>query len=216
MVKGVRRWLRVWLVRIFLFIFLLILFANGFLYWQTERQRYASVDLVPPKRVAIVFGAQVVNGKLSAMLQERVDAAITLYKAGKIQKILVSGDDGDASYNEVTPMYDHALASGVPKADIIADYAGFSTYDTCYRAEAIFGVSEAVLLTQRYHQPRAIYTCNTLGVNAVGVDLPDWELHPDVMTRLAMREWFAAVKAIWEVDIIHPKATVLGSYEGIK
>lgn len=136
--------------------------------------RYApsifSPEEVRGERVAIVFGARVYNsGRLSAMLRDRVDTAIDLYKAGKVQKLLLSGDNQFADYNEPGAMMDYAIAQGVPAGDIQPDFAGRRTYDTCYRARAIFQVESAILVTQRFHLPRALLLCNQLGIDAVGV-----------------------------------------------
>lgn len=91
------------------------------------------------------------------MFRDRVDTAIDLYKAGKVQKLLVSGDNRFANYNEPGAMMAYAIAHGVTPADIQPDYGGHRTYDTCYRAQAIFQVQEAILVTQAFHLPRALY-----------------------------------------------------------
>ncbi len=95
------------------------------------------------------------------------------------------------------------------------DYAGFSTYESCYRARVIFGVTRAVLITQRYHLPRALYLCRNLGIDAVGVGTRDWGVYSDgLMTLYSFREVPAIMKALWEVHITHPTPTYLGPYEG--
>ena len=131
--------------------------------------RYAALihelDVAPAAPVAIVFGAGVrTDGRLSPMLRDRMDTAITLYQAGKVRKLLVSGDNRFVEYNEPAAMYDYAVARGVPPDDVVRDYAGRRTYDTCYRANAIFGVTDALLVTQRFHLPRALFTCRNLGL----------------------------------------------------
>ena len=113
----------------------------------------------PSAPVAIVFGAGVRgDGRLSPMLRDRMDTAVALYRAGKVRKLLVSGDNRFVDYNEPGAMYDYAVAAGVPPADVVRDYAGRRTYDTCYRAGVIFGVTDALLVTQRFHlPPRAVH-----------------------------------------------------------
>ncbi len=96
-------------------------------------------------------------------LQDRVQTAANLYFAGKVEKLLMSGDNRFVDYNEPAVMRKVALSLGVPEEAIVLDYAGRRTYDTCYRAKAIFGVTEAILVTQAFHLPRAIYLCNRLG-----------------------------------------------------
>ena len=129
---------------------------------------YADLRSVPHHHVAIVFGAGVRNGLPTAMLYDRVASAVDLYRAGVVDKLLMSGDNRYIDYNEPEVMRQTALKLGVPDGDIVLDYAGRSTYETCYRAGTIFGLSDAVLVTQRFHLDRALMSCNQLGVQAVG------------------------------------------------
>src|SRR5687768_8525328 len=118
----------------------------------TRSFRYSSPEKIPSQQVGIVFGAQVrKDGSLSPVLADRVQASIELYNKGKIATILMSGDNRVANYNEVEAMKNFAVAKGVPAEAIVLDYAGLSTYDTCYRAKAIFGLEKAILITQNYH-----------------------------------------------------------------
>lgn len=129
-----------------------------------------AVESLPDERVAIVYGARVYpSGRLSAMLRDRVDTAIALYEAGKVDKLILSGDNGTAEYNEPGAMMAYAIERGVPAEDIQPDYGGRRTYDTCYRAKAIFGVESAVLVTQAFHLPRALFLCNSLDLESTGV-----------------------------------------------
>lgn len=124
----------------------------------------------PKGQVAVVFGAAVyANGRLSPVLRDRVDTAIDLYKAGKVDRILVSGDNRSAYYDEPGSMMAYAIEKGVDPAHITADRAGHRTYDTCYRASHVFDVRNAVLVTQQFHLPRALLTCEGLGIAAIGV-----------------------------------------------
>lgn len=182
----------------------------------TKPYRYSTVEAVPHNRVAVVFGALIASrGEPSPILKDRVDMAVALYKAGKVEKVLMSGDNRVADYNEVYAMQQYGMKQGLPEKDIVLDYAGLSTYDTCYRAKAIFGLTEATLVTQRYHMPRAIYTCRSLGINAVGVEIPDWEKYPDLKFPNLQREELATFKMLWNVDVSHPKP-ILGKFEGIQ
>ncbi len=120
--------------------------------------------------VAIVLGASVYsNGTLSPMLEERAKTGLDLYRRGLVKKILVSGDNQRLSYNEVIPIRAYLLAKGVPPEDIFTDFAGFSTYDTMYRARNIFGAENVIVVTQSFHLPRSIFTARKLGLNAYGV-----------------------------------------------
>lgn len=100
---------------------------------------------VPKRDVAIVFGAKENNGSPSPYLQFRIDAAVALYKAGTVKKLLMSGDNSTPGYDEPTVMGDTAVKMGVKREDVVLDYAGFSTFDTCYRAKYIFGVTSTFL-----------------------------------------------------------------------
>jgi SanA protein len=131
---------------------------------------YRQVAEVPASPVAIVFGAGYwPSGRLSNALADRMKTAIALYEMGTVNKLLLTGDNRVDDYNEPEAMAEYALARGVPRDDLVLDYAGRRTYDSCYRAGAIFGVERAILVTQAFHLPRAIYTCEQLGLAAVGV-----------------------------------------------
>lgn len=129
----------------------------------------SELQSIPPRPVAIVFGAGYwPNGALSDILRDRLDAAIELYRAQRVGKLLLSGDNRLVEYNEPAKMQEYALAQGVAQEDLVLDYAGRRTYDTCYRAREIFLVREVILVTQRYHLPRALATCRGLGLDAIG------------------------------------------------
>jgi len=161
-------------------------------------------------QVAIVFGAGYwPNGALSLILRERLDAAIELYEAGRVEKLLFSGDNRIVEYNEPGRMLDYALEQGVPREDIVLDYAGRRTYDTCYRARDIFGLSCATLVTQRYHLPRALETCRALGLDVIGYSANRYEHRGLYLIRYRLREIPALWLAWWETGVTHP-TPVLG------
>ena len=148
---------------------LIALALRGYAAWRAKDQIY-TIQAVPERRVAIVFGALVhPNGRLSHMLADRVATGADLYHAGKVEVLLMTGDNSVVTYNEPEAMRQYALSLGVPDKAIVLDYAGRRTYDSCYRARDIFQVDEAILVTQRFHLDRALLTCNALGVDAVGV-----------------------------------------------
>jgi len=170
---------------------------------------------VPQMKVAIVFGAGLLrDGSPTPILQDRVEKAAELYFAGKVEKLLMSGDNRFLYYNEPGAMHDYALKLGVPEGAIVLDYAGRRTYDTCYRANVIFDVNEAVLVTQSFHLPRALLTCNLLGIKAVGV-AADQSVHTlNHLFYWNLRELPATLTAFWDVFISHP-LPVLGKQEPI-
>jgi len=175
---------------------------------------YTAAD-VPSRRVAIVFGAGLWrNGTATPVLHDRVQTAANLFFAGKVEKLLMSGDNRFVDYNEPAVMRQVALSLGVPEQAIVLDYAGRRTYDTCYRAKAIFGMTDAILVTQAFHLPRAIYLCSRLGVDSVGVEANQRVYRKASLLYWNMRELPAAVAALWEVNISHP-VPVLGDPEPI-
>lgn len=127
-------------------------------------------DSVPQCPVAIIFGAWVEpSGYPSAVLADRVKMGANLYKSGKVKALLLTGDNHISTYNEPEAMRQYALTMGVPDSALVLDYAGFRTYDSCYRAHAIFKVDQAILVTQAFHLDRALLTCNSLDISSVGV-----------------------------------------------
>lgn len=118
----------------------------------------------------IVLGCQVKSdGSLSHMLRDRLIRALELYDAGAAPKLLMSGDHGQKEYNEVGAMKKYATENGVPKENVFMDHAGFSTYETVYRAKEVFKAKRAIIVTQEYHLYRALYIAKRLGVDAYGV-----------------------------------------------
>lgn len=166
------------------------------------------VSSAPQKPVAVVFGAAVyANGRLSPVLRDRMETAVQLYEQGVVGKLIVSGDNRELHYNEPEAMMAYAIGRGVPPEAIQPDYAGLRTYDTCYRARHIFGVQTAVLVTQTFHLPRALFTCGQLGMRAVGVEA---DLRPYRGARwYELRETVATLVALWDIIRRQP-ATIMG------
>ena len=178
-----------------------------------QPRTFSAAD-VPARRVAIVFGAGIRNGQPSPVLRDRVQTAANLYFSGKVEKILMSGDNRFVDYNEPEAMRQYAITLGVPDTDIVLDYAGRRTYDTCYRARDIFQLDSVILVTQDFHLPRAIYLCNMLGVDGVGVPA-DIQYYRKI-SRLIwnVRETLAIFGAITDVMYVKP-IPVLGEAEPI-
>lgn len=144
----------------------------------------------------IVLGAAVrPDGTPSKMLADRLEVAAKLYKNGVTDKVLLSGDNGTIQYNEVKAMKNYMISAGIPAKDIFLDYAGFSTYDSMYRAKEVFKVSSAVIVTQRYHEYRALYIANWLGIKAWGVSA-DQKTYSGQAVR-SMREILARDKDVF-------------------
>lgn len=167
----------------------------------------------PSAPVAIVLGAQVYpSGDPSPWLAYRLDAAAQLYRDGKVDAILVSGDNGDTHYNEPEAMRRYLVErDGVPTEAIALDYAGFDTHATCVRAKKVFGVDRALMVSQDYHVPRAVALCRAAGVDADGVG--DARAHADRGTyaKALAREGLALPKAAW--DALSGRDPILGRHE---
>lgn len=177
--------------------------------------RLHRVEDVPAKPVAIVFGAGLWrDGSPTPVLRDRVATAVELYFQGKVNKLLMSGDNRVDNYNEPAAMEEFAIGLGVPAEDIILDYAGQRTYDTCFRAKEIFGLQDAILVTQEFHLPRAIYTCNSLGVDALGVAADRREYRRRQSAFWQLREVAATFVALWDIHITRPRP-ILGNPEPI-
>lgn len=161
--------------------------------------------VAPAERVAVVFGAGLQrDGRPSPVLYDRVATAAELFRAGKVSKLLLSGDNRFLNYNEPQAMFNAARELGVPPDALVLDYAGRSTYDTCYRAHTIFGLNRALLVTQAFHLPRALYLCDALGMQTVGVvaDRRDYQQRSELYWNI--REIFATAAAWWDINIAHP------------
>lgn len=161
----------------------------------TSRSTYETPDDVPQTRAALVLGASVVRGKPSPVLEERAHTAVALYMMGKVSKILVTGDNGALTHDEVTPVRKYLTDSGVAPEDIFLDHAGFDTYSSMYRARDVFQADSLTIVTQDFHMPRAIFVARRLGMTAYGVvpergqgDMYDY-----------VREIPASVKALYDL-----------------
>ena len=156
----------------------------------------------------IVPGARVYeDGSLCTVLKDRLDTAIDLYRAGVSDRLLLSGDHGSISYDEVTAMKAYALEEGVAEADIFLDHAGFSTYETMYRAARIYGAQSCVVVTQRYHLYRSVYLADRMDMQVYGVEADRGGY--DRMRYYQVREALARVKDVL-FAAIQPKPTYLG------
>jgi SanA protein len=174
-----------------------------------------TVDDVPARRVAIVFGAGLYrDGSAGPVLRDRIQTAVKLYQNGKAEKLLMSGDNRFVNYNEPEAMRQYALELGVPDGTIVLDYAGRRTYDTCYRASAIFGVKSAILVTQAFHLPRALFLCNSLGVESTGVAADNTYFLKRSRLYWNFREVFATFQSLLDVYLLKP-LPVLGNPEPI-
>ena len=176
--------------------------------YQEKINAAAQYSDVEDSRIAVVFGAGLnQNGnEPGVILKDRLDSAVELYKLGKIQKIIVSGDSRDENHNETLVMYSYLINAGVSSFDLEADSAGINTYDSCYRAKEVFGVTKAILITQRFHLYRALFTCESLGIEVHGV-ASDKSLY-DGRFYNNLREAFALVNTFYKLFISPPEVAI--------
>jgi SanA protein len=187
-----------------------------FFRWKAQARIYATVDAAPSAPVAIVFGAGLYrDGTPMPVLADRVAAAVDLYKAGKVRKLILTGDNRVPEYNEPESMRQYALSLGVPAEDLVPDYAGRRTYDSCYRARFVFNVKKAILVSQDYHLPRAVYLCREFGIDAFGLAADRREYRFSSLLQWNLREVAADFFAILETKITHPQP-VLGPIEPLE
>jgi SanA protein len=168
-----------------------------------------SVDEAPSSQVAIVLGARVLNsGRVSYVLRDRLDTGIDLYRVGKVKKLLLTGDHGRTTYDEANSMRRYVLSKGIPPEDVFMDHAGFNTYDSMYRARDVFEVKDAIVVTQKFHLARSVYTARALGIRAVGIPA-DKHIYTKALLFDA-REVLARTKAFIQLQITNPKPKFLG------
>lgn len=180
-------------------------FFPAFIQTIEARNMYHVEQYIPPAPVAIVFGAGLnAEGRPSDALVDRLITAADLYNNDTVEKILVTGDNiTDEYYNEPAAMTTFLITWGIPEDAIAQDFVGARTYDSCIRAKEIWGIDQAILVTQEFHLPRALFTCNALGVESIGV-IADQQ--PYIFTEYyKTREWFASYKALLDVYILKPE-----------
>lgn len=204
-------------------ILVLLLIASvtilSFNYWiikSTRLQLFSDVNEIKKNDVAILLGASKKsrNGNENLFFKYRIAAAAELYKAGKIKHIIVSGDNHKKEYDEATDMRDALILQGVPDSCITLDYAGFRTLDSMVRCLKVFGQKNVTIISQEFHNQRAVFISNYYGMNVVGFNAKDVPNQFSVKTRI--REYFAKFKAVLDLYILHTEPKFLGDAVSIK
>lgn len=189
------RGLAVFLVSVVGAILAASLVVNVLLHVETAPYRVAVED-APALALAIIPGASVYpSGRLSPLLALRADTAITLYREHRVSQILVSGDSISPNHDEVGPIHAYLRAAGIPESDILLDERGVDTYSTLFRARFRYDVTSALIVSQSFHLPRAVFLARSFGINAYGVVAGTGETAP----KDALREFFADEKALLNV-----------------
>lgn len=167
---------------------------------------YSDVGAVPAREYGLVLGTtRLVHGKhLNTYFYNRIHATVALYRAGKIQKIIVSGDNSRTDYNETGDMARELIAQGVAPEDVLSDYAGFRTLDSVVRARNLFGASELTVITQDFHCERAIYLAECHSIDAVGFAAEEHAPRSAII-RLRIREALARAIAVLDAEVLKTK-----------
>jgi SanA protein len=194
---------------------LFIAFANYLILTQNADRLFTRETDTPTRDVALVLGAspKLSDGRVNLHFESRIAAAASLYHAGKVRHLLVSGDNGRTSYNEPHAMRDALIARGVPAEAITCDYAGFRTLDSVIRAHRIFGAQKLTIVTQRYHNTRALAIARHEGIDAIGFCSANVNLRDSLRTEL--REVLARAATILDLHILHRGPKFLGRPEPI-
>jgi SanA protein len=168
------------------------------------------VSAIPSVPAALVLGAspKLADGRANLFFLPRLEAAAALHRTGKVKVLIVSGDNGSPQYDEPTEMKRVLVQLGVPAEKIVCDYAGFRTLDSVVRAKEIFGQSRLIVVSQRFHNQRAVYLAKAFGIDAWGFNAQDV---PVVLSwKTFMREKLACVKAVLDVNLLHTMPKFLG------
>lgn len=184
---------------------------NTFIATDASSRIYASLQDVPHKQSALVLGTAkyVRGGGRNYFYTYRIRATIALWNANKIKAIIVSGDNGTKNYDEATTMYEDLIKAGIPKRYIRRDYAGFRTLDSVVRAEAIFDLSDYIIISQKFHLERALFIAKAKGQKAIGFVAKDLANTPSAY-RMIAREYLARTKAFLDVYIFNTQPKFYG------
>lgn len=187
---------------LFLFLILFIVLANFWIVIRTNSKLYTSVQELPTNEVGLVLGTSrtLRNGESNPFFANRLSAAANLYHSRKIRKILVSGDNTTVYYNEPRDMVKGLLALNVPQEDIIMDYAGFRTLDSVVRCKNIFGHNRVTIITQEFHNRRALFISQYYHMEAVGFEAKDADSF--WVVKVQVREYLARARAVLDLYVL--------------
>ena len=191
---------------IFIIPIVLVFTANYSIEKNAKNKTFSNSSDIPKNKVGLVLGTSKIlkNGRINLYFKYRINAAVELYKKGKIDFILVSGDNGNKNYDEPTDFKNELIKNGIPENRIFLDYAGFRTLDSVVRAKEIFGQISITIISQKFHNERAIYLAEKNGISAVGFNARDLSGKNGLKTRI--REYFARTKAYLDIIFgVEPK-----------
>lgn len=208
--------LKTWVWRLIWTFFLIVIlfcavvaYANVTAIWASRGRLFDDVSAVPQTKVGLVFGTtDRVNGNENPYFRYRIDAAVRVWKEGKLKTLIVSGDNRSRFYNEPEKMKQDLVERGIPANRIVCDYAGLRTFDSVVRAKEIFGVNSILFISQRFQNERAIYLAKANGMQACGFNAQDVESHVGMKTKI--REVGARVKMWLDVNFLATRPIHLG------
>ncbi|MFQ3577378.1 MAG: ElyC/SanA/YdcF family protein [Cytophagales bacterium] len=176
--------------------------------WTTSMKIFDDVEKLPVNKTALLLGTskKLKNGKRNLYFYYRVEAAVKLYHSGKIKYIIISGDHGSRYYNEPQDMKNELMKNGIPERSIYLDYAGFRTLDSVVRAKHIFGQQKITIISQKFHNERALFICRNKGLDAIAFNAK----MPSVSFNTISREYFARVKLYIDLFLINKQPKFLG------
>lgn len=204
-----------WTIGATVFLILFVILSNVIIQQSTKDDIFQLTNKTPQKKVALLLGTSryTARGNTNLFFKHRISAAANLYKQGKIKHIIVSGDNSLKSYNEPREMQKALVALGIPDSAITLDYAGFRTLDSVVRCKEVFGQSEVIIISQRFHVERALFIAKKYKMEAIGFAAQD---PPDKYSlKTQIREYFAKTKAVIDLYIINKKPKFLGDLEKI-
>lgn len=185
-----------------------VLFLSFYINYSTSNSVYSKLEDLPQAHTVIILGASVhSDGKLSPVLQDRMDTGLELYRSGKVKRFLLTGDHRTDDYNEVSAMQNYLLKLEVPKKHIFIDPGGLNTYESMYRSREVFEVPSAVVVTQPFHLPRTLFIANELGLNYTGY--PATSNYYKTETTQIIREKLANIKAVYTLFNKKPSSSIL-------
>lgn len=205
-----------WSLAFITIVILAIVISNYWIIKSTKAQIYSDTALIPKNNVAVLLGASKTlrNGNENLFFKYRIEAAAQLYKSGKIKHIIVSGDNSRKEYDEATDMREALVAQGVPDSCITQDYAGFRTLDSMVRCLKVFGQNKITVISQRFHNERAVFIGNFYDMEVVAFNAKDV---PDAFSlKVRIREHFAKFKAVLDLYLFHKQPKFLGEKVAIK
>ncbi len=195
---------------------LFVITCNILVIQQTKKMLYSDTTFLPHNNVGLVLGTskRMADGSPNLFFKHRINAAVLLFASGKINHILVSGDNSTIHYNEAMDMKKALMEQGIPDSCITLDYAGFRTLDSVVRCKKVFGQNSFTIISQEFHNERALFICKNYDIVAIGFNAEDVPVIASLST--LVREWFAKTKAVIDVYLLHDEPKFLGDPVEIK